>query len=122
MGKVWRVFKSFILYPTLIILAPIVVIFMLALLAEAWTYVTATPEKAANVARGALIDYAIDEGFPSSDYGEPQLICRDDDLRDYVFQFKHHQKDRILEVHVLFGLRGAVSIGEVNNTSRCQPR
>ena len=122
MGKVWKISKSFILYPVLIVLAPLVLIFILYLLTEVWTYITATPEKAARVAHSALIDYAIDEGFPSSDYGEPQLICWDDDLRDYVFQFKHHRKDRILEVHVLFGFRGAVSIGEVNNTSRCQLR
>ena len=103
MDKVWKISKSFILYPVLIILAPLVLIFILYLMTEVWAYITATPEKAAGVAHSALIDYAIDEGFPSGDYGEPHLICGDDDLRRYVFQFKHHRKDNILTVVVSFG-------------------
>ena len=116
MGKVWRISKSFILYPVLIVLAPLVLIFILYLLTEVWAYITATPEKAARVAHSALIDYAIDEGFPSGDYGEPHLICQDDEHKRYVFQFKHHRQNKFVAVDVYYGPQHA-NVGESEATT-----
>jgi len=117
MGKVWKIFKAFILYPALIVLAPLILIFILYVLTDVWAYITATPEEAAGVAHSELIRYAIDEGFPSGDYGEPHLICQDDEYKRYAFQFKHHRQNKFVAVDVYYGLLRHANVGESEGPS-----